>query len=618
MARRPSYRPGLRLGAVLLVMAALYATMFGTGHTTPKLGLDLQGGTTVTLTPNPPAGTKVTSGQLSAAVDIIRQRVNGLGVSGADVVRQGTNVSVSVPGKGRQDVLNAVGQTAFLTFREIQQTAATNPPPGGKAVPAPSSAAPTSTPTASPGAAVPSSSASTSATPAATKSANGRVAGSALLGHAAATPTPSARSAAAGTAATTPASAAPSATPSTATSVPAATAPTAAQVSACIKQLSAPVTKGEKDQTSPSPCELTVYAATDCANNGGRPPFIDDNIHHFVVACDRSQGIKYLLKPAQIVGTDVSSVNANLQTSSQGVTTGAWVVDLTFKDKAVSKVESITSRLYNNGRQQLAITLDGVVQAAPQTDGVLGKNIEISGGQPPFTHGEARDLANALKYGSLPVPFKAPSVQTISASLGSSSLRAGLLAGGIGLALVVLYVFLYYRALGLVTVVSLAASGLSVYACVTLLGQAINFTLDLSGIAGLIVSIGITADSFVVFFERLKDELHAGRSPRQAVEYGWLHARRTIYSADTVSFLAALILYLVSIGSVRGFAFTLGLSTLLDVFIVVLFTKPLMSMLIKRRLFSTSRWSGLATVRQPTQPRVAPGARPGSPTTGKA
>jgi preprotein translocase subunit SecD len=574
--RRPTYRPGARILVVLGAMAALYIGMVGSGHTTPKLGLDLEGGTTVTLTPQG----KVSSGQLSAAVDIIRQRVNGLGVSEADVVRQGNHVVISVPGKGRSDVLKVVGQTASLSFREIVGSTVGTPTPTTSATPTPgASTTPTPGASVTPGASTtPGASAATAGATSSTTSA-GRVAAQALEGAETPTPTP--------TPTTTPTSA----TGATPTPTPSgSTAPAAAE-------------------TTPSDAELAAFSALDCSQNGGRPPVIDDNPKHFVVACDRSQNIKYLLKPADIVGTDVSSASGQLQLNSQGIATGAWVVELVFKNSAISKVASVSGRLFNDNQAPLAITLDGVVQSAPSTNGVLGKNVEISGGASNgFTQKEAKDLGNVLKYGSLPVPFKQSNVESVSATLGSSSLHAGLLAGALGLALVLIYVFLYYRALGLITVASLSVSAGLVYGCVTLLGQAIGFTLTLAGIAGLIVSVGITADSFVVFFERIKDEIHEGRSPRQAVEYGWVRARRTIYSADTVSFLAALVLYEVSIGSVRGFAFTLGLSTLLDVFVVLLFTKPVMTLLIKRKFFSTSNASGLASIRAEAAHR-APSAR---------
>lgn len=575
MAPRPPSRPGIRLGVVLVILLALYSTMIGTGHTTPKLGLDLQGGTTVILTPRTVNGQKANKAQLQTAVDIIRQRVNGLGVAEAEVVTQGTNVVVSVPGKGRGDVLNVVGQTASLTFREIENEAATSPPPGSTARPA--SPAPASPPPASPapsGSASPSGPAATvpvkPGTPAPTATGtHGRAVTRALAGTPSPSPSPSPSQ-------SSPAPAVQSAAPG-----PARTGP-----------------QNEADETAPSKAEQAAFQALDCSKNGGRPPQVDDNAHHYVVACDRNQPVKYLLKPAQIVGTDVSSAQATLEQTSQGVTTGAWVVDLTFKDSALNKVETITGRLAAANNAPLAITLDGVVVSAPSTRQQLGKNVQISGGSPPFTQKESTNLANVLRYGSLPVPFDRSSVESISPTLGKDSLNSGLLAGALGLALVLVYVFLYYRALGIVTVASLTVSALMVYASVTLLGQLIGVTLTLAGIAGLIVSVGITADSFVVFFERLKDEIREGRSPRQAVEYGWIRARRTIFSADTVSFLAAVILYEVSVGAVKGFAFTLGLSTLLDIFTVLLFTKPLVSILIRYPMFAAGRLSGLAPGRQ--------------------
>lgn len=605
MARRPPSRPGARLGVVVVVLLALYSTMVGTGHTSPKLGLDLQGGTSVILTPKAVNGVKPNKAQLNTAVDIIRQRVNGLGVADAQVVTQGTNVIVSVPGKGRGDVLSVVGQTASLSFREIQNEAQTNPPPGGKPLPSASgspSGAPATPSARAPGTATPTPQldpsanrsskpmVTTSRSSSASSTARPRPVDGALL---ATTPTPTPTPAAKASAVSTKV---PAASPTrTAASTPAASS--SRGVESAAPGPAPTVGAGETDQTAPTAAELAAFQSLNCAANGGRPPVVDDDPHHFVVACDRSQPVKYLLKPAGILGTDVSGANATIQQSSSGVSTGNWVVDLTFKDKAISKVEAISGRLFAANMAPLAITLDGIVQSAPATNAQLGKNVEISGGSPAFTQKEASDLANVLKYGSLPVPFTRSDVTSISASLGRSSLSAGLLAGGIGLALVLVYVFIYYRALGIVTTLSLLVSGLMVYACVALLGQLIGFTLTLAGIAGLIVSVGITADSFVVFFERLKDEIREGRSARTAVEYGWVRARRTIFTADTVSFLAAVILYLVSVGDVAGFAFTLGLSTVLDIFTVLLFTKPMVSLLIRYPLFSTRPASGLAPAR---------------------
>ncbi len=585
MARRPPSRPLARLGALAVVLAALYSGMVGSGHLTPPLGLDLRGGTTLTLTPQKAAGKEPSKQVLDTAVDIIRQRVNGLGVSGADVVTQGNNVVISVPGKGRSDVLNQVGQTASLSFREIYSDpsgnsyVAANPSPTSTASPT-TTASPSASGSGKPGASASPSTAVTPSTSASTSNgAKNRSLSLSQALRATATPTPTATATS------------PSVTPTTSSSVGVVQSASAAPTTGA----KAPV---EANQTAPSPAVLAAFSALDCTKNGGRPPVVDDDPHHFVIACDRSGQSKYLLKPADINGTAVSSASATIGQTSNGASTGLWEVDVTFKDSAVKTVTAVSTKLFANNQQQLAITLDGVVVSAPSTDAVLGKNIEISGSSAnPFTQKEATDLANALKYGSLPVAFTRSTAETVSATLGRSSLRAGLLAGAMGLGLVLVYVFLYYRMLGFVTVASLTVSGLLVYASITLLGSAIGYSLSLPGIAGLIVSIGITADSFVVFFERIKDEMREGRSPRLAVEYGWVRARRTIFSADTVSFLAAVILYLVSVGDVKGFAFTLGLSTILDIVVVLLFTKPLMTLLIRFPLFSTGRSSGVSAGR---------------------
>jgi len=588
VARRPPSRPVLRLGVLAVIVIAMYAGMLASGHLKPNLGLDLRGGTQVILTPQKTNGVSANKSQLSTAVNIIRQRVDGLGVAGASVETQGSNVVISVPGKGRSDVLNQVGQTAALSFREIytdpktgQAYQANNP----SATPAPKasgSPSPSTSGSPSPAAsgkasnsvspAPTTSGAGASTSPKATTSALNRPLSSALR---AASPSPTPPSASVTTAAPAATSSAPVGVVQSAAPAPTTTAPP------------------EADQTTPSAEVLAEFQALDCSKNDGRPPTVDEDPHHFVVACDRSGQSKYLLKPADLVGTQVSSAVATIGQTPTGQSTGLWEVDVTFKDSAVKKVQSVSTRLYNNNQQQLAITLDGVVVSAPQTNGVLGKNITISGGTPPFSQKEASNLANALKYGSLPVSFTRSSVESVSATLGASSLHAGLLAGAFGLLLVLIYVFIYYRMLGVVTVVSLVTSGLLVYASVVLLGQAIGYTLSLAGIAGLIVAIGITADSFVVYFERLKDEIREGRSPRLAVEYGWKTAWRTILSADVISFLAAVVLYLVSVGDVKGFAFTLGLSTVLDVVVVQMFTKPLITLLIRYPIFSTSKLSGL-------------------------
>jgi preprotein translocase subunit SecD len=289
-------------------------------------------------------------------------------------------------------------------------------------------------------------------------------------------------------------------------------------------------------------------------------------------------------------------------------TTNQWKVVLNFTGSGKDGWFQLTKKAYEadpagnpcaqvnlqQGCNAIAITLDGVVQSAPssQQDGIPGGSTEITG---DFSKAEASNLANVLKFGALPLKLEQLSNTTVSASLGSDQLRGGLIAGIIGLGLVILYSLLYYRALGLVTVASLALSGLILYAVTTLLGHSsLGYTLSLPGIAGFIVAVGITADSFVVFFERLRDEVREGRRLRSAVERSWPRARRTIISADAVSLLAAIVLYVVSIGDVRGFAFTLGLSTISDLFIVFVFTKPLLALLARTRTFDQGHgWTGV-------------------------
>jgi preprotein translocase subunit SecD len=289
--------------------------------------------------------------------------------------------------------------------------------------------------------------------------------------------------------------------------------------------------------------------------------------------------------PTLIQGKEISSADATLI----GQTGAVWGVNLNFKSAASSRWATFTT---NNVGKDTAVVLDGLVKSAEYiAEPIPGGNTQISGN---FTHRTATDLANSLKYGALPLAFAPQTAYTVSASLGSSELKAGLLAGAIGLVLVLLYSFFYYRGLSIVTVTSLALSAAIQYPIIVLLGKTINYTLTLAGIAGLIVAIGVTADSFVVFFERLRDEVRDGNSLRTSVEKGWVRARRTIISADFVSIIAAVVLYMLAIGDVRGFAFTLGLSTIVDLVVVFLFTKPLITLLAKTKFFGNGhRMSGL-------------------------
>jgi preprotein translocase subunit SecD len=304
-----------------------------------------------------------------------------------------------------------------------------------------------------------------------------------------------------------------------------------------------------------------------------------------LVACSQDRAEKYVLGPAFLEGTEID--NAIAQQNTQGA---GWVISLTFKSQGAAIWGQYTSQ---NIGKSAAFVLDGEVVSAPTIQSAIYGPTEISG---QFNQESAQRLAGVLRYGSLPLSFASSEAQTVSATLGLASLEAGLIAGALGLALVFVYCLFYYRALGVLTILSLVLSGLIVYGVLVLLGRWIGFTLDLAGVAGFIVAIGITADSFVIFFERLKDEMREGRTFRSAVPRGWVRARRTILSADAVSFLASAVLYLLALGQVKGFAFTLGLSTVLDLVVVFLVTHPLVALASSSRLFSSPRLSGLGAV----------------------
>ena len=559
MASAPAQRVGRYLAGLLVVVVAAYGLLFWKGYT-PKLGLDLRGGVSVILTPKVEGGGRVSSAQLQQAVDIIRQRVNGVGVAEAEVVTQGQNIVISVPGKGRE-VVQQLGSTAQLRFREVIQETPTGPAVAPSAVPAPGTSAPTA-PTPAPSGATP-------APSGATPSPQGRALSGALLD----------------------------------TAPPASTAPAAPDVPTPTPAAAAPATPTPADASPPPPGAATdplagAFAALDCsqpANRQGNSSV--DKPTDETVACDRDGKAKYLLAPATVVGTDVKGATARLDPAG----TNQWQVGVTFTGSGQKKFTDLTAATVG---KQVAIVLDGVVISAPVIQNTIPGDAQITGN---FSKDEAQNLANVLKYGALPLTFTTSQAEVVSPTLGTDQLHAGLLAGGMGLALVVLYSLLYYRGLGLVTIASLALAGVITYAAVAILGAQIGFTLTLAGIAGLIVAIGITADSFVVFFERVKDEVRDGRTLRSAVDRGWVRARRTIVSADFVSFLAAASLYFLSVGAVRGFAFTLGLSTIIDLALVFFFTHPLMTLLARSRTFSRPGFTGMGRLPAPAVPVRRPG-----------
>jgi preprotein translocase subunit SecD len=335
------------------------------------------------------------------------------------------------------------------------------------------------------------------------------------------------------------------------------------------------------------------FQATRCNDEDALAGNDDPNLP--LVTCSQDHKEVYLLDKSIISGEQIKSADSGLDQQR-----GEYVVTVQFNDEASRIWADFTAA---NVGTQTAFVLDSQVVSAPEIqEAIPGGRTQITG---RFTADSARELANVLKYGSLPLSFESSEAETVSATLGLTSLRAGLIAGAIGLALVLLYSLLYYRVLGLLTALSLVASGAMVFAILVLLGRYINYTLDLAGIAGLIIGIGTTADSFVVFFERIKDEIREGRSFRSAVPRGWARARKTILSGNAVTFLAAAVLYFLAVGQVKGFAFTLGLTTILDVVVVFLVTWPLVYLASKSPTLAKPAFNGLGAVQQIARERRA-------------
>lgn len=581
--------------ALAAILAVLYALVFFTGNKkpTPKLGLDLQGGTSMILEAKLPNGGVPDKDKMEQARAIIADRVNLTGVAEPEVVREGKqNIVVNIAGTSERDELKKLVQPAEMRFRKVLNTTADT----AASVPTPSASAST----APSGSAAP---AASSAAPAASGSA------------AASAPASAAASAPASPAASAPASA--SATPSeTPAPVSADILAQRDQVKKKLGQLyqaaeQLPDPTSSEASTDPStaaamqpfadlkpeeiaalPADMQFKVPTiSCAKLNARPVGSIVDPTQKVVACEETgkAASKYLLDVAKVLGDDVKDASfAN--DPSQG-----WKVNLSFKGGGQDKWTNLTKEAYDNGAQkQVAIVLDNLVVSAPSIKGVITADAEITG---KFTKDEVQTLSRQLKYGSLPMTFEVQSTEDVTATLGTKALKAGLLAGGIGLALVIVYCLVYYRALGFVVIASLGVSAGIIYAMLVVLGRQMGFTLSLAGVAGFIVSIGITADSFVVFFERLKDEVKDAKTVRSAVPRAWVRARRTILSADTVSFLAAAILYILAVGPVKGFAFTLGMSTIIDLVVVFLFTHPLVAMLSRFNAFTTPRVSGLGNLR---------------------
>jgi len=532
---RKHAHPLRTLVVLALVIAGLYSLIAISGVWSPKLGLDLRGGSTITLTASNSTGTgTVDPASLELARTIIQNRVDGYGIGESEIVTSGDKqIIVSVPNVQKDELRDLVGTTAQLYFRKVYSAEA-----------AESVATPTTTATPAPSATVssqPSASVSAAPSPSATSSSNKR-------------PLPSL----------------PTPVPSPRPTVPSDTTTPLADL---LKW-----TPTDRDNT-----DFTNFKCGDPFPNVSDQPLI---------TCDESKTYKYLLGPALIPGNMVTRAQAAVPQNSV-----AYVVELQFNSQGGADFQTVTAHLSSqtSPQNQFGIVLDGVVISAPSVGseysaGIPGGKAEISGS---FTQSSATKLANVLSYGALPLSFEISSVENISAKLGSDQLQAGILAGLIGLALVLAYSILYYRGLALVVSMSLVIAGVLTWALIVLLGQGLGLALNLPGIAGAIVAIGVTADSFIIYFERIRDEVRDGRSLRTAIETGWIRSRKTILAADSISLLSAVVLFVLAIGAVKGFAFTLGLTTLIDIAVVFFFTKPLMTLLGRTKFFGEGhRFSG--------------------------
>ncbi len=588
------FHPARYLALFGVIVAVLYALVFFTGdrEPTPQLGIDLQGGTSVTLSARTPDGSSPSDASLDQARKIIESRVNGLGVSGAKVVTDGDNLVITVPGSDGE-AAKSLGQTAKLTIRPVLQSQPVTAP-GAPGAPAPAPSGP-----------------GQPAAPSSPDQGGGDTGGDAGDGA----PSPQNRvypmaapgddPASGGDPATdgesappadqeSPAPAPSGDTGSDTGQAPAAGSADAEMTDKAREEIEA--AKKTRQSTDPAVQQQTLakMAATGCS--GEDPLRGNDDPSLPLVACNTNGQEVTLLGPAIIKGEQIQDASAQYDQQQ-----GGYIVSLEFKPDASQTWADFTRE---NLQKRAGFVLDTEVISAPVIQGVTpaGSATSIYG---DFSQSEADSLANQLKYGSLPLSFSQSDAKTVSATLGLSSLQAGLIAGLVGLILVLLYCLAYYRALGVLISLSLILSGVLVYALLVLLGRSIGYSLDLAGIAGLIIGIGTTADSFVVYFERIKDEIREGRSFRSAVPRAWARARRTIVSGNTVSIIGAAVLYFLAIGDVKGFAFTLGLTTILDLVVVFLVTHPLVHMASRRQWAANPRFNGLGAMSDVARERKA-------------
>lgn len=611
----------MRPWGTLTLLGVLLALVFGglaagvkwsDASWTPNLALDLEGGTQIILEPQLENGAQVTASDIEQAIEVIRQRVDSSGVAEAEITSQGgQNIVVALPGQPDEATLDLVRQSAHMRFRVLlvedapnpvdpAMLTATDPEDGAGELPTDDGAEDNA------GTEVP--------TDEATDDAEGSTDGSAIVGSNPGGGTSMARPTQTDTptdeATDTPSDEPTDEVTDEATDAPTeeatqdATPPTREEIEEAAFQLADSDGDGElstepateptsaSDQAWVSEQVAYDFYALDCTDPANRVGGGGDDPDAPLVTCSQDGTAKYILGPAELEGTDIASASSGLRTNDQGQVLRDYAVFLEFTNAGGQIFSDVTARLAGlavtqEGMNRFAIVLDTLVISAPNvTEQIPNGQASITGGQGNgFDQQTAATLANQLSFGALPINFTVQSEEQISATLGSEQLERGLLAGLIGLVLVVLYSLGQYRGLALVTVASLVVAGTLTFGVIALLSWVQGYRLSLPGVAGLIVAIGITADSFVVYFERIRDEVREGRRLDAAVQQGWRRARRTILASDAVNLLAAVVLYFLAVGGVRGFAFTLGLTTIIDLLVVFCFTHPMVQLLIRTKFF---------------------------------
>ena len=569
---------------IMLTGALGYGVWKKDASWTPALGLDLEGGFQFILSPRTTDGGSVSQQQLEEARDIIVQRIDAQGTSGAEVTTQGSsNIVVAMPGVPTKEQQDAIAASSQMQFRPVLATDIGDPE---AAQPQPSASSSSGSGSSGSGS---SSSSSSSAQPSASRSSSTPASRNQ---ERTAEPTPSSSGSESGTSSPSSSASAPS---SSSTAAPTGTDPSADSWKPTGEPTSA---------TDPNHISTKLWREfqdLNCANPPEDQPV--GKTDEAIVACKDDGSLKYVLGPVVVAGTEIADAEAGYRVGPQGQQTNEPEIQLTLTSKGRKEYGDISKEMVKlpglnpanptnppGSYNALAAVLDSKVLIDPGfNEAIPNGQASISG----FSIDEARSLAKSLKFGALPLSFDVQSRQEISPTLGSEQLRYGIIAGLIGLFVVLLYSLLQYRALSVVVIGSMLVAFGITYLAIALLAWGYNYRLDMAGVTGLIIAIGVTADSFIVYFERVRDELREGRNLRAAVEAGWARAKGTILVADGVNLIAAVVLYVLASSGVRGFAFTLGLTTLIDLAIFWLFTHPLLTILARNKFFASGhKWSG--------------------------